>query len=90
MTREKMTRAREAANVAECVVRVGGGGRFGLRVLVPVVGFADPGGGVEEEWKPANPGPELVPADGLDAGWEVERVVEERVEDGEDGRGGCV
>ena len=32
---------------------------------VPEVGFTDPGSGVEEEWKPANPGPELDPANGL-------------------------
>ena len=34
--------------------------------MIAEVDFPDPGGGVEKEGKPADPGPKLNPADGLD------------------------
>ena len=67
----------DAADVAECV---GGFGHMWSVGRIPEVGFTHPGGGIEEERKPADPRPELDPADRLYPGWQVPGGLEDLCE----------
>ena len=49
--------------------------------LVPEVGLAYPGRAVKEEGEPADPGPELGPAEGLDAWREVQGCAEDLLQE---------